>query len=236
MSLRKEILILFFVLAGCLIIVFTNPSQSVNQLSNRVQPAEEPNQGEIPVPSQNLGIFQQNQESSRPFVNHFFTKTDSIVEENNNLETIASMPEENIESWSQASLSLEDILAKVKNLSSDLNLEFEEYQSKICSTCHQDLEENDTLDDGLKEYLSSKGYSSWEAYSTSTDYRLVEEDFLSNKNNLLRESPSTYPTIYAQAGLGCGCWDPACYTVTPWGIYWHCLGPCCCATCFICAR
>jgi len=231
MSFRKEILILIFVLTGCLAIVFSDFGQS----DNKLQPAEESGQEEIPAPSQVIGIFQQTQESNHFTIDRSAAET-SRVEENNDLETIAFMPEENTEPWSEAFLSLENILAEVKNLSSDLNLEFEEYQSKTCSICQQDLEENDDLDDDLKEYLSSKGYSSWGAYSTSTDYRLVEEYFLSNKNNLLQKSLSTYPTIYAQAGLGCGCWDPACYVVTPAGIYWHCLGPCCCATCFICAR
>jgi len=134
MSFRKEILILIFVLVGCLVIVFSDFGQS----DNKLQSVEEPSQKEIPVPSQSLGIFQQIQESSHPTIDYSVAETNS-VEENDNFETITSRPEENTEILSQASLSLEDILAEVKNLSSDLKLEFENIknQKESCPSCGQ---------------------------------------------------------------------------------------------------
>jgi len=139
--------------------------------------------------------------------------------------------------------SLEDILAEAKNLSLKLKLEFEEYQSENCASCGQAEKEEQKKQ--LNDYALSIGYSSWEEYFYSEQYRLAEQEFFANKDQFLKENPpdSICAIIFAQAGGGgggggtaCDC-DNAmgtCYQDTSSGRYYHCIGLCCCACCFMC--
>jgi len=145
-------------------------------------------------------------------------------------------PEQFFDNQSPKILSLETILAQIENLSADLKLQFEKYQSQNCSACDQ------KTDSTLEEYSSSIGYRSWQEYSLSKQYYLAREYFLANQDSLLKKpssenNSSTCANILAGgAGATCSCNDPSCYTDTPKGRYYHCAGPCCCVCCSICCR
>ena len=236
----KEILILIFVILGCLAIFLFSPNQPNPEKEAFNYPDYQNYQQSIPE-----SLFKETEEMITEQKEYF--SQSQLTRELNlspSQEKIAPFQDlfypDDSQSGSTANgnkLSLEDILAQTENLSSDLKLEFEEiYQAVSCPTCSGCGQRPDQ-DSRLEEYLVSQGYSDWSEYASSQNYQTAEEYFQNNQNRLLRESFSSYQTVYAQLGGGlCSCADPSCYVDTPHVRYYHCLGPCCCVCCVICCR
>lgn len=234
----KEILILIFVLFGCLVIALANYKQPVS---------ENPQQAET-----SKAILSETPYQVKALIwgetNDLEEKSDKQTQDDEknqhvsgNLELVQGNPQPAEESGGQIrspefsqdnispeiTLSLETILAKVKNLSSDLWLEFQTIRQEDCPSCSQP-EDN---------YYLVMGYSSWEEYLSSEQYRSDKESRLANQNSFSEEnpslkdsSPSICATILAVAGgPGCSCAPPCC---TPYGC--PCASPCCCVCCLVC--
>ncbi|MBL7154945.1 MAG: hypothetical protein ISS88_00355 [Candidatus Portnoybacteria bacterium] len=140
----KEILILIFVLFGCLVIFLSSPSQSVNQPSNKLQPDEESSQNENSslfgdIWKLNSHAFQQVEQTEE--INNYSlseASETSKVKEDNAFDALTQTDYSN-NAIDQTTLSLEIVLAEVENLSSDLKLEFENIQAQeeSCPICSQ---------------------------------------------------------------------------------------------------
>jgi|GEM_PF-2055755 len=206
MSSLKEILILIFVLLGCLVIAFNNYKQPVNEnlqqtetfkaiLSETSYQVKDLIWNEIKNPeerSENKDFFgyrpidKQPQDDEK---NQHVSENPELVQGNSQpaekYDKKIGSPEFSRDNISpKTTLSLETILAEAKNLSSDLWLEFQTIRQQDCPSCSQP------------------------------------------KNS----SPSICATILNVAGgPGCSCAPPCCY---PWGC--PCSHPCCCVCCSFC--
>lgn len=237
----KEILILIFVLFGCLVIALTNYKQPVNENPQQAEIpkailSETPYQVKALIWGETKDLKERTDKQPRDDEkNQHISKNSELIQDNPQQVEESNKEIEGPDFSQDSALSLETILAEVGNLASDLKLEFETIrQSENCSTCGQ--EDN---------YYLSMEYSSWEEYSLSEQYHLAENYYLANqdsfseKNPSLRDSsPSICAAILASPGGGtpCSC-DYAmgtCYQDTPFGRYYHCLGLCCFACCVIC--
>lgn len=225
----KEILILIFVLFGCLVITFTNYNQPVSENIQQTETSktilsETPYQVKALIWGETKDLEERSEKQPQD------DEKNQYVSEN--LELVQGNPQQAEESCGEirspeTTLSLETILAEVKNLSSDLWLEFRTIRQEDCPSCAQS-EDN---------YYLVMGYFSWEEYLSSEQYRSDKENRLANQNSLSDEnlsleysSPSICATILAVAGgPGCSCAPPCC---TPSGC--PCASPCCCVCCPVC--
>ncbi|MFH1461031.1 MAG: hypothetical protein ABIF84_01235 [Patescibacteria group bacterium] len=239
MSLFKKNIILIFILIASLAIVSAYADQPAAQLNKNGEKQAEEN---LERGTKKVLLFLK---TSEQLTDHqkVILSDDSKESENSGDNPLNVFPEQKTENQEQFSdnqspkiLSLETILAQIENLSADLKLQFEKYQSQNCSACDQ------KTDSTLEEYSSSIGYRSWQEYSLSKQYYLAREYFLANQDSLLKKpssenNSSTCANILAGgAEATCSCNDPSCYTDTPKGRYYHCAGPCCCVCCSICCR
>lgn len=144
----KEILILIFVLFGCLVIALTNYKQPVSENLQQTETSkailsETPHQVKALIWGETKDLEERTDKQPQD------DKKNQHVSENPEL--VQGNPQQAAESdekirspdFSQdkvspeTTLSLENILAEVKNLSSDLWLEFQTIRQEDCPSCSQ---------------------------------------------------------------------------------------------------
>jgi vacuolar-type H+-ATPase subunit I/STV1 len=142
----KEILILIFVLFGCLVITFSHTNQSINQPSDIKDIEEENIKATDSDKSRDKisGLFREIDDSKISQTQSRQAEPPSQLSADVNLSIeeitpISKVAETGNITNSEITYSLEDILAEVENLASELKLEFANIQAQkeSCSSCGQ---------------------------------------------------------------------------------------------------
>lgn len=131
---KRDLFILFLVLISAAVIFFANNGKTANKENQEREISEKQNQS-----YQSIIFFQEsNKEKNEENTENLISEEELKINTDNKLSVLQTVSKEKIVSKKIEEIpSLNDVLAEVNNLASDLKLEFEKYQQEkdSCPDC-----------------------------------------------------------------------------------------------------